>query len=250
MRPDPVEPAVPAAAAAEPPRLDYGQSPHPLRRKGVKVALWLAFAAAILLPAWFGLAPIVEERWELLDFQRRWRTASRVETNHAYQETWRISKDGHARGRGSAHESAHYKLRQLYNLPVTSGRPNALATLFLHARRAPGAGERLVIVEFDRGPTDPAVGASVTYALNWYTGTPAGWITDPSNLASGSLALARPPIPPVGETSFFNGQPDPKDPARFTVRYLIDGAQGVIDGRLLPDGKVHLQVTSGPLAPR
>lgn len=36
---------------------------------------------------------------------------------------------------------------------------------------------------------------------------------------------------------FFAGQPDPNDPSHFTIRYVMNGNEGIIDGNLQPDGK-------------
>jgi hypothetical protein len=126
-----------------------------------------------------------------------------------------------------------------------------VATLFLHGRRSPGGSERMVVVEvplplpttFSPAATQGPVGITV----NWYTGSPGGWLSEPSNLRSGSVTLNRPAPPPSGDTAFLNGQVDPKDDAKFTIAFRIDSVPGVIEGRLLPDGSVTFKVVSGPL---
>jgi hypothetical protein len=87
----------------------------------------------------------------------------------------------------------------------------------------------------------------VGITLNWYTGSPGGWVRDPTDLRSGSVTLNRPAPPPTGETAFLNAQLDPKDAARFTMPFRIDSVPGVIEGRVLPDGAVTFRVVSGPL---
>lgn len=233
--------------AIAPPPLEYGQAPHPLRRKRIKWAIRLLAAAAFLVTTFGLLFPLVDHRLEFLNAQDRWRTFSRVPGQWSCFEKWTTTADSASRSAGSSQESAHYLLRQTYNLSKAASQ----ATLFLHARRAPGGPQRLIIVEFSRPPTPPAVGATgVTLTLDWYSGTPGSWLTDPANLTSGSVTFPRPTLPASGDTTFFAGQPDPDNPADFTLPYQIDGTTGVIDAHLLPDGKIDLKAISGPLSPQ
>jgi hypothetical protein len=43
----------------------------------------------------------------------------------------------------------------------------------------------------------------------------------------------------------FAGQVDSADPTRFTMSFEADGKEGEIEGRLLPDGQVHLRMVKG-----
>jgi len=48
---------------------------------------------------------------------------------------------------------------------------------------------------------------------------------------------------------FYSGQPDPADPAHFTIRYHFNGQPGVIDGRLNPDESATLTCSSSATHP-
>jgi hypothetical protein len=49
------------------------------------------------------------------------------------------------------------------------------------------------------------------------------------------------------ESDIFAGQPDPNDPAHFTIRYRIWGQEDVLDGRLLDNDRVTLTARKQPL---
>jgi hypothetical protein len=230
------------------PTLEYGHTPRRLSRRGVRWLVWAVFAAAILVPTYGLLAPRIERRWEFLDAQQRWLGMDRVANQTAYEETWSVSPGGFSRSSGSSGESLDALIRQAYAMPVRV----QVATLFLHGRRSPGGSERMVVVEvpLPLPPTFNTGGGGqgpIGITLNWYTGSPGGWVSDPSNLRSGSVTLNRPAPPPSGETAFLNGQTDPNDPAKFTIPFRMDGVLGVIEGRLQPDGTVAFKVASGPL---
>ena len=40
---------------------------------------------------------------------------------------------------------------------------------------------------------------------------------------------------------FFGGQPDPNDPSRFTIRYEINDAEGLIEGKLTASDQIELK---------
>jgi hypothetical protein len=209
----------------------------------------MVLAAAILVPTYGLLAPRIERRWEFIDAQQRWLGMDRVPNQLALQETWSVSPGGFSRSSGSSGDSAHEALRRAYGMPVRV----QVATLFLHARRSPGGSERMVVVEVllplppTVSPGSAATQGPVGITLDWYTGSPGGWLSAPSNLRSGSVTLNRPAPPPKGETAFLNGQVDPKDAAKFTIAFRVDSVPGVIEGQLQPDGRVSFKVVSGPL---
>ena len=45
---------------------------------------------------------------------------------------------------------------------------------------------------------------------------------------------------------FFSGEPDPSNPARFVIRYEVDGVRGLLIGCLSPDDTVTLRLACGP----
>jgi hypothetical protein len=171
----------------------------------------------------------------------------RVANQSALAERWSVSPGGFSRSSGSSGDSLDARIRQAYAMPVRV----QVATLFLHGRRSPGGSERMVVAEVPL-PLPAAVSPGggqgpVGITVNWYTGSPGGWLSDPSNLRAGSVTLNRPPPPPTGESAFLNGQVDPNDPAKFTIPFRMDSVPGVIEGHLQPDGTVTFKVVSGPL---
>src|SRR5688572_2762470 len=46
----------------------------------------------------------------------------------------------------------------------------------------------------------------------------------------------------------FAGQPDPADPSRFSIRYVMDGTSGTLYGRVRPDGR-HYDISYRPFGP-
>jgi hypothetical protein len=44
---------------------------------------------------------------------------------------------------------------------------------------------------------------------------------------------------------FFAGQNDPADPSHFTICYIMNGVEGLIDGNLKPDGKTVMLAVRG-----
>jgi hypothetical protein len=54
-------------------------------------------------------------------------------------------------------------------------------------------------------------------------------------------------IPYESRLRIFAGQPDMSDPAHLTLNYAVDGENGIIDGWLLNENELKLQVRTGPL---
>ena len=44
----------------------------------------------------------------------------------------------------------------------------------------------------------------------------------------------------------YAGQPDPADPAHFTIRYALDGLQGTMEGRVEGSAGIRITVKDGP----
>jgi hypothetical protein len=242
-----MESVMTADPETNPTTLEYGHAPRRLSRRGIRWLVWIVFAAAILVPTYGLLAPRIERRWQFIDAQRRWLGMDRVADQLALEERWSVSPGGFSRSSGSSGDSLDALLRQAYAMPVRV----QVATLFLHGRHGAGGSEQMVVVEVPLPlPTTFSPGTSqapLGITLNWYTGTPGGWLSDPSNLRAGSVTLNRPAPPPSGETAFLNGQVDPKDTAKFTIAFRMDSVPGVLEGRLQPGGTVTFKVVSGPL---
>ena len=54
-------------------------------------------------------------------------------------------------------------------------------------------------------------------------------------------------LPAGNRFSFYAGQPDPADPAHFTMDYDLDGEKGTIDGRLKDDATIELKPRRGTM---
>ena len=151
--------------------------------------------------------------------------------------------------------------------PRASGAQGAL--LFLHERTTPGGAKHVVAVHFavDTGfrNTHETVADGVfgiaTYQQKRRTVTARAWPVGVAPKEARGVAKSRefrvglpdsherrvfgrsqePEARPVGPIDygnilrFFAGQPDPNDPTHFTIRYQIDGRDGVIDGWLKDD---------------
>jgi hypothetical protein len=121
------------------------------------------------------------------------------------------------------------------------------ATLFLHELRSKSGLRRLVVVT-----RVPQIQVPFLYALGLTADVfePSGWRTPPVPIPELPIAyswLSDMKDPPTKGLRFYAGQPDPADPAHFTIRYDLLGGSGTIDGRLTDDGKrIALQIRDGP----
>jgi hypothetical protein len=130
---------------------------------------------------------------------------------------------------------------------VTSG---ATAVLFLHERRAKNGARRLIVVQRGAMNFTPFL---TPFDLMVTVFDPATFRKDlkvvpPSNAhlfvwnGPVSLVLSK-------DLRFYAGQADPADAARFTIRYSMEGQEGVVEGRLSDDGtEVKVEIKSGPAA--
>ena len=130
-------------------------------------------------------------------------------------------------------------------------------TLFLHARRAsPSAPRRLVSVPFSAPPgaagwtefrsafagQTPAFVAHVFPVASW--SSDVGWVRSSMHFSPSLADVA------AGSLRFYAGQPDPADESHFTIDYETPDGRGTIDGWLMADDTVKLEVRDGPAARR
>ena len=123
------------------------------------------------------------------------------------------------------------------------------ATLFMHELKTKTGLRRLVIVA-----RSPAGYGPYDYPFDLFPVLyePATLTTAPRAIAPARqlsiidwLGPAGPP--PSRNLRFYAGQPDPADPARFTITYDLEDGHGVIDGRLNDTGDdVVVTIRSGP----
>jgi hypothetical protein len=111
----------------------------------------------------------------------------------------------------------------------------SLPLIFLHQRRAPDGGDRLISVF-------PTLDRTKDYSLLAEAEVPA-------NAQPGSRPSLCKAMGISGEYRFeapmnlkvFAGQPDPADESHFTIRFDLDGKFNIIDGWLMPDDTVKLE---------
>jgi hypothetical protein len=121
------------------------------------------------------------------------------------------------------------------------------AVIFLHERISPAGHRRLVCVRY--WPQGDTFSPQFVQALNCdtFTVTPGTWSQAPALIPKGWLYDVEqgwPRKPPL--VRIFAGQPDPNDPAHFTIRYRMWGQEDVVDGRLLDDDRVTLTFRKVP----
>jgi hypothetical protein len=109
--------------------------------------------------------------------------------------------------------------------------------LFMHGLTSPNGMRQLVIVTCDESNT-PA--GHLESAVDAVVVAPGGWQGMPvfmSGMAAADWPHWKGPLPPL---RVYAGQVDAKDPSYFTIRFKrIE--EGLIEGRLTDDGKVHLR---------
>jgi hypothetical protein len=123
---------------------------------------------------------------------------------------------------------------------VTAARPGATA-VFAHARRTPGGRERTVVVWMSYNAIRPdAQGASPDNQV--VIGLCTNLIGGPTPCeAMPHVAIAPPSVAENRSTPLYAGQPDPLDPAHFTIAYEIGEYADVLDGYLRDDDTVDLR---------
>jgi hypothetical protein len=141
-----------------------------------------------------------------------------------------------------------YVLRVPTVLPGSSSPLIKPAVIFLHERISPAGHRRLVCVRY--GPHGDTFSAQFVQALNCdtFTVTPGTWSRPPIYTPLGwefDVETVWPRKPPL--VRIFAGQPDPNDPAHFTIRYRIWGQEDVLDGRLLDNDRVTLTARKQPM---
>lgn len=115
-------------------------------------------------------------------------------------------------------------------------------TLFLHARRA-GGPRRLVVVTVLGRTIDPQIFHSPGGSLcNASVYSVASLRRDVALLSSRHFTLYPLPLTPLGKLKFYAGQPNPDHESHFTIDYETHERRGTIDGWLLPDDTVRLQL--------
>ncbi len=135
--------------------------------------------------------------------------------------------------------------------------------VFLHARTNARGVTRLVEVALFLGKQDPSTFQHGEEPLLGpdHSAAWTGEVYDPAKIQPSNRSWYNPShvgtevcwtngdIIEVGQGKqlvFFNGQPNPNDPSRFTFRYQLDGVRGTIEGHLADNDAITLNVLDGP----
>lgn len=133
------------------------------------------------------------------------------------------------------------------------GRRENLA--FLHGRRSPAGHGRLVVVKFvailqrQSGCDIHLLSAAYRPAGPRPGSTVQRLLVKESNFATWSqneVLLIPNRTQGASHSQVFAGQADPADQSRFTIAYAIDGAPGIVEGRLNDNDTISLKVLDRP----
>lgn len=127
--------------------------------------------------------------------------------------------------------------------------PNApRGVLFMHERISPGGNRRLVVIRYLANASGTRPESFLGYNFDPRVFIPGNLsvpaIAVPRDITPGGLSSDASPLPPL---KIFAGQPDANDASRFTIRFLADGAERVVDGEL--DDQDRITLTLRPLNP-
>ena len=134
---------------------------------------------------------------------------------------------------------------------IAVGFNRAAAVAFLHERWSRAGHRRLISVLYFPDSDTAMPGAVRAWNYSVQVVTPATSVAA-LRLSQQILKIEPPrswPQPPP-LVRMFAGQPDPADPAHFTIRYQMWGQEDVLDGRLNDDDSVTLTPRHTPQEPR
>lgn len=251
-----------------PSQLEYAPAPPLHRRKRFRRIVLLVVLCALVYPGWrFG--PRVWAKGRLLYAQRRCLNYERsadwvVYESRQPQATDLLNRYGYypilspAQFTGGSLQQppavAAYvpdELNEFERRVSGAPSPPSSAVLFMHELRDKAGRRRLVIVR--RGATvyGPVFSA---FDLSATLFAPATLSSDLSVVVSASPRMWAYNGPAMLLSSeglcFYAGQIDPGDAGHFTIRYEMEGKEGVVDGRLNERGdEVEFTIVSGPAAP-
>jgi hypothetical protein len=103
-------------------------------------------------------------------------------------------------------------------------------------------------------PGTPGHPADSQYSTRLLLRLPDDVIQQPALAMASPFGTTRPATAPAVPFNYGNlvrvyaGQPDPADPAHFTIAYELDGKKGVIDGYVGNDDRVTLRPREGAKA--
>jgi hypothetical protein len=250
-----------------PPRLEYAPGAPLRRRRRVRQAVLLILLAGAALAGWM-YGPRAWARAALLYAQHRCLTYAPPPDQIVYESAdpgkeELLTRPGYVAlpttggpwGSGPAATVAGFRPPPLADLEGRVGAPltgGPAAVLFLHELRHAPTGRRLLVV-VSRGASTwgPITSPFDLQAIVFDVATIRTdlRVTTKSDLLMWAYSGPGFDLPTTG-LRFYAGQVDPGDPSRFTIRYALEGREGLIDGRLNAAGDdVELAIRTGPAAP-
>ena len=133
-------------------------------------------------------------------------------------------------------------------LPMTPPTPPPSALLYCGGRSC-AAGERLLVVNCT-GLAWGGDSAAEIFSVDIELYEPATLRRPIRGVASNVEIVGRIPANDNNSIQFFAGQSDANDGSRFTIRYMMNGVESMIEGRLQPDGTTVVLNARGPLFTR
>jgi hypothetical protein len=134
-------------------------------------------------------------------------------------------------------------------LPRSGAIPTG-GVLFVHELRNKAGHRRLAVVQrtpTESGPFAYPFGLEVALYEPATFRAPARYVGTQPPVTYIDMLSGINPLIPIRPLRFYAGQVDSADPAHMTIRYELDGQQGVVDGRLNDTGDdLILRVVSGP----
>jgi hypothetical protein len=226
--------------------LDYAPRPALHRRRGVRRALWLTAFLVFGLAAW-QLGPPYARQARYLYWQSR-SMSFRAPTEHvAYEEDPNlavalVTQPGYQPVSSFSTPSGTQRPVGFVPPPLSRLSGNWVCMAFVGGRKSAGGQRRLVTLGYQvhkhpAGRVFDLYGSGKTLAT-----------LSPGSQIQGSGLGIQFVLKTQDSLRLYWGQRDPKQADRFTVRYTLNGTEGFIDGRLLEDGRLELNVRDGPLA--
>jgi hypothetical protein len=108
----------------------------------------------------------------------------------------------------------------------------AVPVLYLHGRRTPSGEKQLICVRAISGDESGLL-------VERNVVRPGGWGREPVMVRSATDRLS---LPSAKSLVVYAGQSDPNDPTHFTIAYSTDGQSGTIDGWVLDQGEIRLEL--------
>jgi hypothetical protein len=216
------------------PQIDYapGRSRRTVRR--VRFLIYSLLFIAVLAPVGWKCGPRAWQRVQVLYWQRKAMRHTAAPDLVVYEtnstEQWSCVPVG--------------EWHEFYRLCSPPGR-HGLPTLFVHELRSSRGNQRLLALEgpWERLNYDHDLDLTVTVLR------PGSLFSQPTELSCSKrlLELRADRARDIRHLHVFAGQSDISDSSHFMVRFELNGKPGMLDGWLLDDDTVRLEVRGGNL---